>query len=177
MVRRPEPDNPHLIYTYTGRLVDPWNLRPEDVDILDITMSLNKVPRFNGHTTFTLSVAEHCVEVALILQDQGHPPEVCMAGLLHDASEAYLCDIPSPVKRQPEMLPYRLAEKRAMCSIFEHFDLDTDMLTSPAIHGADAEAYDRDARRRECRRLPIFPPPQREPFILEFYRYDAERRA
>jgi hypothetical protein len=44
-------------------------------------------------------------------------------GLLHDASEAYLSDINSPVKHRPEMQVYRDAEEKLMHVIAAKFNL------------------------------------------------------
>ncbi len=62
----------------------------------DIACSLSKLCRFNGHCKRFYSVASHCILVWDIMENLklGDPLE----GLLHDATEAYLADIPSPWK-------------------------------------------------------------------------------
>lgn len=82
------------IQTYTGLRVDPTNMRPQDIDILDIAHSLSLMNRFTGHTPLPYSVAQHSCLVADLL-----PPHLALWGLLHDAAEAYLADISRPVKQ------------------------------------------------------------------------------
>jgi uncharacterized protein len=67
-----------------------------DIDLGDIASALSKMCRWGGHLPGDeiFSVAQHSVLVALSL-----PHEFRAAGLLHDAHEAYLVDIPSPIKR------------------------------------------------------------------------------
>lgn len=79
--------------TYTGKIVDILNLQPDDIDIEDIAMSLARQPRFNGHTTKFYSVAQHCV-----LASQLGVYNDRLAILLHDAAEAYVGDIVTPLK-------------------------------------------------------------------------------
>lgn len=71
------------------------------------------------------SVAQHSVLVALWLEENAPPDRHrhALYGLLHDAAEAYLVDLPRPVKRQPSMKPYRDAEEVVERVVFERFDL------------------------------------------------------
>lgn len=75
----------------------PLDPRPGEVLIEDIAHSLSLLCRFGGHCTRFYSVAEHSVHVSRLL-----PPEHRLWGLLHDATEAYVVDMPRPLKR---MLP------------------------------------------------------------------------
>lgn len=85
-----------LLQTYTGRMVDLADPRPEMIDIVDIAHHLAIINRFNGATIRPYSVAEHSLRVAYILHRVGMKPTVVMAGLLHDAAEAYLGDDTRP---------------------------------------------------------------------------------
>lgn len=81
------------IQTFTGRRFYPADPRPWDVDIHDIAHALSNLCRFNGHTRQFYSVAQHSVLVSCIV-----PESLALDGLMHDAAEAYLSDITSPVK-------------------------------------------------------------------------------
>lgn len=85
----------------------------EDIRILDIAHALSLTCRFGGHCSIFYSVAEHSIILAKILEDEGAEPLTVLAGLLHDAEEAYLPDIPHPIKaRMPEAQAiYRTLEK------------------------------------------------------------------
>lgn len=103
------------ISTYTGLIVNPLDLRPEDVRIEDIAHALALINRFCGHTAAPISVAQHSVYVSRLCN--GH----ALQGLLHDASEAYLGDVTKWVKDAPEMALYREAEARAQRVILALF--------------------------------------------------------
>ena len=79
--------------TYTGKKFYPYDPRPEQICIEDIAHGLSMLCRFAGQCRFFFSVAEHSIAVAHLL-----PANLKLFGLLHDASEAYLVDLPRPVK-------------------------------------------------------------------------------
>ena len=111
------------IRTYTGKYINISNPKPTDIDILDIAHSLSRMPRFAGHTEHFISVAEHSV----MCFKQANEVDKFQA-LMHDASEAYLVDVPSPVKA---MIPnYYELESRLMCVISEAFGFDWPMKDS-----------------------------------------------
>lgn len=83
------------IVTYTGKLFDIFDPKPELICIEDIAHALANICRFTGHVQKFYSVAEHSVRMALSPELKGHP----MARLLHDAAEAYFGDITTPLKR------------------------------------------------------------------------------
>lgn len=83
--------------TFTGRAVYPLDMRPEDIVLKDIAHSLALQCRFTGHCRVPYSVGEHSLRVLWELCDE--PLDVRRWGLLHDAAEAYMQDIPRPVKR------------------------------------------------------------------------------
>lgn len=76
--------------------------------------------RFGGHVREFYSVAEHSVHVARYVA-----PEHRLWALLHDASEAYLVDVPRPIK--PCLGGYHEAETRLMAAICERFGLPPEM--------------------------------------------------
>lgn len=107
--------------TYTGRQFWPLDPRASEVCIEDIAHALALQCRFAGHCSEFYSVAEHSYRVAQYLVGQGHPVGTCLIGLLHDASEAYLVDVPRPLK--PHLKEYGPAEEAVMAAVFERFDL------------------------------------------------------
>lgn len=97
--------------TFTGRQFWPMDPRPEDVCIEDIAHALSMICRYGGHTKKFYSVAEHSCRLAGYAERvRPNTPLLWLATLLHDASEAYLVDVPRPVK--PFLVGYREAERR-----------------------------------------------------------------
>ena len=122
-----------------GTQMYPLDPRPDEIHIEDIAASLSKLCRFNGHTSEFYSVAEHCCYVCDIL-----PPELKLAGLLHDASEAYLCDIPRPLKRSPQFGEmYDQHETLLMYAVAERFGFTWPM--HPDIVTADNAVLSNEA--------------------------------
>lgn len=80
------------LFTCSGKF-HPLAPRVEEVNFVDIARSLANTARWNGHTCGLFSVAEHS-----ILVSRQCPPELELWGLLHDAAEAYIGDIPAPMK-------------------------------------------------------------------------------
>lgn len=107
-----------------------WPLEPdiERIEIEDIAHALSMQCRFAGHVTRFYSVAEHCVHVSHAV-----PLEDALWGLLHDAAEAYLVDLPRPVK--PFLHGYRDAETRLLRAVAARFGLAPEMPQS--VHEAD----------------------------------------
>jgi len=81
------------IATYTGLKFHYLDPSPDEIRIEDIAHALSLKCRFLGHCRLFYSVAEHSYRVAERL-----PDELKLSGLLHDAAEAYLPDIPRPIK-------------------------------------------------------------------------------
>lgn len=98
------------------------DLQPKDIQIEDIAHALARLCRFAGHVPWFYSVAQHSVTVARLV-----PPELALAALLHDASEAYLADIPTHVKYSPELEGYRRLEEDIQTRIFRRFGLPAVM--------------------------------------------------
>ena len=85
---------PICIHTFSGIAFDLLDPQPEMIRIEDIVHSLALINRFNGAAMFPYSVAQHSLYVAGLL-----PPELKLHGLLHDAAEAYVGDMVSPLKK------------------------------------------------------------------------------
>ncbi len=119
-----------VMLTSAGRYVTP--LYPADWEpwVDEIAHHLANICRFTGATHHHYSVAEHSCRVADLL-----PDELQLAGLLHDAAEAYLGDMATPLKRHPFFgKAYRSAERALMARIEKVFGVDCD---HDLIHWAD----------------------------------------
>lgn len=130
------------IQTYTGKQYWPIDPRPEDVDIIDIAHALSMLCRFSGHCLQFYSVAEHSAHIARWLYPR-HGARVALCGLLHDATEAYVTDVPRPLK--PFLMGYKQIERDNWLAIASAFELPTDL--SPVIKQADSAALAEEARQ------------------------------
>lgn len=108
------------ILTFSGLTID---LMAPDVDklkLLDIAHALSNLCRFTGHVRTFYSVAEHSIHCSRIVE-----PQDALCALLHDATEAYLGDVASPLKR---LLPhYKILEKNMWFAIATRFELPSIM--------------------------------------------------
>lgn len=118
------------IQTFTGKQFWPTNPRIIDIDIRDIAHALSMMCRYNGHCQRFYSVAEHCVHVS-----DHCLPEYRLWGLLHDASEAYLCDIPRPIK--PALTNYLQLEAQLMDAVIQRFGLEPTLPMPPSVKDID----------------------------------------
>lgn len=104
------------IMTFRGTYFDYTNPRGCNIHIEDIAHGLSNVCRFAGHTPRFYSVAQHCVMASRLV-----PPEHALQTLLHDASEAFMGDVPTPLKM---LLPeYKAIEREVQAAIYEQFGL------------------------------------------------------
>lgn len=112
-------DNRGWLQTFTGKKVWPLDPRPEDICIEDIAHALSNICRYTGHVRRFYSVAQHSVLVSQIL-----PRNLQLCGLLHDAAEAYICDLPRPLKQsEPFGSIYKEHEETLERCIAEKFSL------------------------------------------------------
>jgi uncharacterized protein len=98
------------VMTYMGIKFHPFKADPSEIDILDIAHALSNICRWNGHCNYFYSVGQHSIMVCQELKARGFSPTIQLLGLLHDASEAYICDIPKPLK--PFMEGYMEVEEK-----------------------------------------------------------------
>lgn len=135
------------ITTFSGRTWDYDDPRPENVDVVDLAHHLGNICRFTGATKVHYSVAQHSIMVAGLARDRAPLPEVkqkyIMYGLLHDASEAYLGDVPTPWKNTIGMEYYKDIETRTMKAIGEALGFDLSNMPDE-VHEADKEAFYRE---------------------------------
>jgi uncharacterized protein len=105
--------------TFLGKQFWPLDPRPDEIFIEDIAHALSLQCRFAGHVREHYSVAQHS-----LLVSQYCPRVDALWGLLHDAAEAYLVDLPRPIKRYSTLGDeYRIIENRLMGTICTRFNL------------------------------------------------------
>lgn len=107
------------ITTYTGKHFDPITPDKNLIDIRDIAHALSLICRGNGHVKTFFSVGQHCINAAKEAILRGYSDRVILACLIHDAGEAYLSDVPRPVK--PSMPEYNQLEDRLLNMVYEKF--------------------------------------------------------
>ena len=91
--------------------------------------------RFGGHSRSFYSVAQHSVIVSELVEQRGGDTEDVFAALMHDATEAYLGDMPHPLKhRSPLGTAFKAAEDHLEQAIRERFRIKPDV---PEIKRAD----------------------------------------
>ncbi|PCJ68225.1 MAG: phosphohydrolase [Rhodobiaceae bacterium] len=83
---------------YSGKIVDLMALTPTDISLPDISRALSNLARFDGATEDVYSVAQHSVYVADLAHHYDATPAMRFAALMHDAAEAYVGDLNSPMK-------------------------------------------------------------------------------
>lgn len=108
------------IETYTGRGFDPFDPDPDDIHLPDIAAGLAHTCRFGGHCRRYYSVAKHSLHVSTELPETD--PRLRLLGLLHDAGEAYVGDVPRPVKRRLD--GFEAVEEAILAAVWERFDID-----------------------------------------------------
>jgi len=107
------------IRTFSGKKIDVFNATIEDIDPIDIAHALSLKVRWQGHCNTFYSVAHHSLRVASVVRLVA--PDLYLPALLHDAAEAYLPDVPSPVK--PQLSGFKELENKLEDVIFERFNI------------------------------------------------------
>ena len=118
------------IETFSGGKFHFLTPQPEEIDIQDIAHALSLTCRFAGHTRVFYSVAEHSIRVAEIV-----PNKYKLLALLHDASEAYLPDLPRPEKAS--MPIFKSMEEVILQAIWRKYNIDFMLTTDGVVKEAD----------------------------------------
>ena len=140
------PDNPDWIQTYTGKAFYFMEPEPDMICIEDIAHALSQLCRFGGHTRSFYSVAEHSILCVAHAATQGADRKAQLWALLHDAAEAYIVDMPRPIKRK--LGGYKSIEYGIMDAVCQKFGLSTN---APGIV-AEADAAVLNAERLQVMR-------------------------
>lgn len=128
-----------VIETFTGQWVDYAAINPADITLRDIARSLSQTCRFNGLIPFPWSVADHALLVRSLVIDAGHP-ELALAALHHDSHEAFLSDLPTPLKNRLDEVAPGVVEEIAGefdWAIAEALLLDADAFHAEPVVEAD----------------------------------------
>jgi len=132
--------DPDEFTTVSGARVHVLNPNPEAIRLGDIAHGLSRVCRFGGQVGIHMSVAQHCVLVSDIVKDHGGSLEEQMLGLMHDATEAYVGDVISPLKKQLDA--FHGIEAKWATAIGQTLGFGDKLANLPEIvHDADTEAF------------------------------------
>lgn len=175
--------NESWLATSSGRVINLLDPDPDSFTIEDIAGNLSKLCRFNGQLKQFYSVAQHSMYVAELV-----PEPFKLQALLHDATEAYVCDVPTPLKAMLGRT-YRDIEDRIAVAIGKRFGVELLNL-HPTVKAADRVMLlsERDALQAkpqswgqemdEGLRYPNFDPEYwlsmdqiRDKFIANYYKY------
>jgi len=136
--------------TVSGVEFYPLDPRPEEILIQDIAHALSHMCRFAGHVRAFYSVGDHSVLVARrVMEHWGNRPgreHAGLAGLLHDGSEAYMVDVPRPIKRLAFMGQYRTHETVLQHHINKKFGVEMSPELEELVHLADNEVLATEKR-------------------------------
>lgn len=152
------------IQTFSGEVFDLLNPDPKRIRILDIATHLSRICRFIGASRYFYSVAQHSVIVSYAV-----PTAYAARGLLHDAHEAYVGDVTSPLKRAMRAFPFQtinVAQSSRSLTI-SSFD-SVEGQVERAVHerfsisrtdiGAANTVYEADMRALATEHRDLFPP-------------------
>lgn len=117
-LNRPEIIEKSWVITLSGHRFNILQPDPAAIKIEDIACALARQARFNGHTRFFYSVGQHSCLGAEVSPTK----DIALHMLFHDATEAYIGDLVSPVKA---LLPdFEIIESRIHGAISEKFNLE-----------------------------------------------------
>lgn len=140
------------ILTYpTHAQIDVLNPQPTQIHIIDVAHALSRECRYAGFTEHPWTVAQHCIAGAMLLSGGTERalqslPNVGAAPiqlrveafrfLLHDLPEAYLKDLPGPLKR--ELPEYKAIEAKWDRAVAVRFGL---VVGTPVVKAVDKLIY------------------------------------
>ena len=141
-VRKPQGGKPmaHTILLRSGAYIDLAAPDCSKVTINDIAVGLSRMCRFAGQCEKFYSVAEHSVIASRIA-----PRKFAYEALMHDATEALIGDVTSPLKA---MLPdYRKIEQAVEYSLFAAFNVQMGPTAHQTVKCADLAMLEAEKRK------------------------------
>lgn len=146
------------IHTHTGKSLDLLDPQPDQICIEDVAHALGRVGRYTGHSHHFYSVAEHSVlcrrhvDISEFRRDDLEGQRrLRRQTLMHDATEAYVNDLASPLKRL--CADYQAIEARVWIAIVAHFGLDL-------VHPFEVRKIDLRMLATEAPQVLPWPPPR-----------------
>jgi 5'-deoxynucleotidase YfbR-like HD superfamily hydrolase len=137
-----------VVQTFSGKMINIFEFNSRDIDIEDVAHHLSLENRFAGATRHHYSVAQHSLLVSEVLYKKGKKSKNhnrwAMMGLLHDASEYVLKDIPSPCKLgmhfayENDVISYAMVQDAIMCAFARKYCLPDSFEESAVVKQADA---------------------------------------
>ncbi len=135
------------ICTYTGQEFFPFLPEHESVLLEDIAHALSQKVRFTGHCSFLYTVGQHSLLMSMWAGKLGLSKDIQKQCLLHDAAEAYLPDIASPLKSsifikvndESDLVPFSAVEEVLLWTIFGRFQMNESL--APQVHELDMEIF------------------------------------
>lgn len=139
--------------THSGLYYDYADPRVDQVTVADIAFALSMQPRFGGHARYFYSIAEHAVLVYDLVKGIADPV-LAFAALHHDSHEAYLGDIPTPLKRALGEVVAEMADD-ADAAIAAVIGIDASLFHHAIVKAADEEALHIEARLLRASKTPL----------------------
>lgn len=109
------------IITKSGAVIDYINPDPEQIRLEDIAYSLSHEPRYLGRGNCNFTVAEHLLYCLEIAKELRLSPYLQLRVLMHDFAEAYIKDIPTPLKHC--LKDYKEIENKFEKAIADRYEL------------------------------------------------------
>lgn len=166
--------NPREIMTLSGHHCDPYDPSTLKFYIDEIATALSNKCRFSGHVKDYYSVAQHAVYVSLMVHDS-----LALWGLLHDAPEWIMADLPTPLKGDTTVrsdgisnVPWRSLEGWIMNRVCDWMGMDR---REPAqVKFMDRQAYNFENALLRGRPWPTATPTVETPGFFRRHQFMAE---
>jgi len=160
-----------VIRTFLGNWVNVFDPDPETFIAEDIAHALSHQCRFSGHLRQFYSVANHSIYCYQTAHDLGLSIKEQLTALMHDCSEAYLVDIPRPIKR--EFSQYKIIEGKLMNTLSERFGFLWPLPES--IANIDNLALQREwdylmIENKDAPKVPVYSQEYAEEYFLDIFR-------
>lgn len=116
----------HSLQTYSGKFMWPLDPHVDEIDYISVARGLSTECRYGNQSPYPYPVAWHSVALSHVV-----PPEFAQAALVHDAAEAYVKDIPRPIRRQePFKSIYGPIEENLLEVCCNHFGVDYGLINN-----------------------------------------------